>query len=51
MAWQDKQIWTLGKYRKMAKLPDAEYRVLLHEVTGCSLRPKTRAARMPTTAW
>lgn len=36
MSWQDKQIWTVGKYRRMAKLPEDEYRRLLHEVTGCS---------------
>lgn len=36
MAWQQKQIWSVGNYRRLAKLPDAEYRALLHEVTGCS---------------
>jgi len=36
MAWQDKQKWRVGDYRRLAKLPDGEYRTLLHEVTGCS---------------
>ena len=36
MAWQQKQIWTVGNYRRMARLSDDEYRKLLHEVTGCS---------------
>ena len=36
MAWQDKQIWTVGNYRRMAKLPDSEYRELLHQITGYS---------------
>lgn len=36
MAWYDKQKAILGKYRRMSLIPDAEYRALLHEVTGCS---------------
>ena len=34
--WYDKQKWKLHEYRRLAKLPDDEYRKLLFQVTGYS---------------
>jgi hypothetical protein len=34
--WYDKQKWKLHEYRRLAKLPDDEYRKLLFQVTGHS---------------
>jgi hypothetical protein len=34
--WYDKQKWKVHEYRRLAKMPDDEYRKLLHQVTGYS---------------
>jgi len=35
MAWTKRQIITVQTYRRMAKLPDCEYRAILAEIAGC----------------